>query len=228
MREGVFDLQFAILPKKIAIFPLSGVLLLPRGRLPLNIFEPRYMAMTLDALGNRRILGMVQPRLRIGIGKHEGESMGSAQVYQHGCAGRIVSFNETEDGRLLITLLGLCRFRILRELKLAEGGYRQVEVDYHSFHADMEEEPVGVPVVDRKRLLACLRPYCAQHHITLNWKVLDTLSEPALITAVAMLCPFDTREKQALLEIYTVEERGKLLISLIEMSLLEEGKGGIA
>ncbi len=226
MREGGFDLQFAILPKKIAIFPLAGVLLLPRGRLPLNIFEPRYLAMTMDALGNRRILGMVQPRWRIGT--DERESMGSAQVYQHGCAGRIVSFNETEDGRLLITLLGLCRFRIMRELTLAEGGYRQVEVDYHSFSADMEETPVASPLVDRKRLLACLRHYCTQHHITLNWKVLDSLPDPALITAVAMLCPFGNREKQALLEVYTVEERGQLLISLIEMSLLEEGRGGIA
>ena len=226
MQEGGLDLRCAILPRKLAIFPLAGVLLLPRGRLPLTIFEPRYLAMIMDALGNRRILGMVQPKLW--IGKDEREAVGSAHVYQHGCAGRIVSFNETEDGRLLITLLGLCRFRILRELALAEGGYRQVEVDYDFFHADMEEEPLVVPVVDRKRLLACLRQYCAQHHITLNWKVLDSLSDHALITAVAMLCPFETREKQALLEVYTVAERGQLIISLIEMSLLEEGIGGIA
>ncbi|KAF0135750.1 MAG: putative peptidase [Rhodospirillaceae bacterium] len=222
-----FEIAFAALPRRTVIFPLAGVLLLPGGRLPLNVFEPRYLTMTLDALGSGRMIGMVQPRPEKrgtqGIEDSRVETL--PRVYDQGCIGRIVSFNETEDGRLLITLVGVCRFRIQRELAVAPGGYRQVEVDYDPFQADMEE-PARTTAIDRKRLLTCLKPYFTQHHITLNWKILDGFSDIALVTAIAMLCPFDVREKQALLEVPTVEERWQLLIALIEMDLLHAGGGG--
>jgi len=149
------------------------------------------------------------------------------RIYDLGCLGRMASFSETEDGRLLITLVGVCRFRIQRELALATGGYRQAEVTYAPFHPDMDDPGDAALVIDRKRLLACLKPYLLQQRITLNWKILGNFSDAALITAAAMLCPFAVREKQALLEVSTVEERGKLLIALIEMGLLETGSGGI-
>ncbi|KAF0119028.1 MAG: putative peptidase [Rhodospirillaceae bacterium] len=222
MTEGPFETAFVALPRVIAIFPLAGVLLLPGGRLPLNMFEPRYLAMTLEALGNGRMIGMVQPQPEEPLETRRA----FPRVYDLGCLGRMASFSETEDGRLLITLVGVCRFRIQRELALANGGYRQAEVTYTPFHADMED-PGDAPVIDRKRLLACLKSYFLQKRITLNWKILDNFSDATLVTAAAMLCPFAVREKQALLEVSTVEERGKLLIALIEMGLLETGGGGI-
>src|SRR5436305_10701217 len=147
------------LPLILPIFPLTGVLLLPRGRLPLNIFEPRYLAMTRDALAGERLIGMVQP-------SDPSASGSNPPVYPTGCAGRITSFSETEDGRFLITLTGTCRFRIREELPLLEG-YRRIVPEWDEFIRDLESAPE--PGFDRERLLRGLKTYFQQHQISADW-----------------------------------------------------------
>jgi Lon protease-like protein len=201
-----FHPRLADLPTEIAVFPLTGALLLPRGRLPLNIFEPRYLAMTMDALGQGRLFGMVQPDAR---GK-------AAQgLYRIGCLGRISSFSETDDGRLLITLTGVARFRIVEELPLAPGGYRRVRADYTDFVTDLlEAEP---PPLDRPALLGALKPYFLARGIEANWDAVEQTPDALLVTMLAMVCPFDPPEKQALLEAAEGPERAEMLVTLLRM-----------
>ena len=204
-----FSPRLADLPSEIAVFPLTGALLLPRGRLPLNIFEPRYLAMTMDALGRGRLFGMVQPDAR---GKVGAEGPG---LYRIGCLGRISSFSETDDGRLLITLIGVARFRILEELPLAAGGYRRVRVDYTDFVTDLlEAEP---PPLDRPALLGALKPYFLARGIEANWDAVEQTPDALLVTMLAMVCPFDPPEKQALLEAGEGSERADMLVTLLRM-----------
>ena len=204
-----FSPRLADLPSEIAVFPLTGALLLPRGRLPLNIFEPRYLAMTMDALGRGRLFGMVQPDAR---GKPAGEGPG---LYRIGCLGRISSFSETDDGRLLITLIGVARFRILEELSLAPGGYRRVRVDYADFVTDLlEAEP---PPLDRPALLGALKPYFQARGIEANWDAVEQTPDALLVTMLSMVCPFDPPEKQALLEAAEGPERAEMLVALLRM-----------
>jgi Lon protease-like protein len=194
----------------IPIFPLSGVLLLPRGLLPLNIFEPRYITMVDDALSSDRLIGMVQPMDERSAGP-------SPRVYPTGCAGRISSFDETDDGRYLITLTGLCRFRLDTELPI-ERGYRRVRADWQPFSGDLLEEPD--PGLDRNRLLGKLGDYLDRHGMAANWDAIKQASDERLITSLAMICPFEACEKQALLEAGTLAERATMLTTLIEMAVL--------
>ncbi|MBV9198952.1 MAG: LON peptidase substrate-binding domain-containing protein [Alphaproteobacteria bacterium] len=208
----------AALPAIIPIFPLPGVLLLPRGRLPLNIFEPRYLAMTRDALAAERLIGMVQPSDPAAAGDNP-------PVYPIGCAGRITSFTETEDGRFLITLSGISRFRIREELPLREG-YRRVVPDWDAFARDLgnEEEPG----FDRERLMRALKGYFQQHQISADWDAITAVSGERLVTSISMICPFDPSEKQALLEAPGQAERARLLTAIVEMALVQppnEGTG---
>ena len=204
-----FHPRLADLPAEIAVFPLTGALLLPRGRLPLNIFEPRYLAMTLDALGQGRLFGMVQPDAR---GKAGMEGPG---LYRIGCLGRISSFSETDDGRLLITLIGVARFRILEELPQAAGGYRRVRVDYTDFVTDLlEAEP---PPLDRPALLGALKPYFLARGIEANWDAVEQTPDALLVTMLSMVCPFDPPEKQALLEAAEGQARAEMLVALLRM-----------
>ncbi len=204
-----FHPRLADLPAEIAVFPLTGALLLPRGRLPLNIFEPRYLAMTMDALGKGRLFGMVQPDAR---GKADAEGPG---LYRIGCLGRLSSFSETDDGRLLITLIGVTRFRITEELPLAPGGYRRVRADYADFVTDLlAAEP---PPLDRPALLGALRPYFHARGIEANWDAVEQTPDALLVTMLAMVCPFDPPEKQALLEAGEGSERAEMLVALLRM-----------
>jgi Lon protease-like protein len=204
-----FHPRLADLPTEISVFPLTGALLLPRGRLPLNIFEPRYLAMTMDALGRGRLFGMVQPDAR---SKPGAEGPG---LYRIGCLGRISSFSETDDGRLLITLIGLARFRIVEELPLAQGGYRRVRADYGDFVTDLlEAEP---PPLDRPALLGALKPYFQARGIEANWDAVEQTPDALLVTMLAMVCPFDPPEKQALLEAAEGPERAEMLVALLQM-----------
>jgi len=204
-----FHPRLADLPTEIAVFPLTGALLLPRGRLPLNIFEPRYLAMTMDALGRGRLFGMVQPDAR---SKPGAEGPG---LYRIGCLGRISSFSETDDGRLLITLIGLARFRIVEELPLAQGGYRRVRADYGDFVTDLlEADP---PPLDRPALLGALKPYFQARGIEANWDAVEQTPDALLVTMLAMVCPFDPPEKQALLEAAEGPERAEMLVALLQM-----------
>ena len=203
----------------LPIFPLPGVLLLPRGQLPLNIFEPRYLAMTRDALAGDRLIGMVQPS-----DPHQPLS-GSPPVYPTGCAGRITSFSETEDGRFLITLTGLCRFRIGEELPPASG-YRRVVPQWDEFARDLRSE--REPGFDRDRLIRGLRSYFDRHQIKAEWNAISSVPGERLITSIAMVCPFEPSEKQALLEAPDLEARARLLTAIVEMAVLDQSGGGEA
>ena len=206
----------AALPAILPIFPLTGVLLLPRGRLPLNIFEPRYLAMTRDALAGERLIGMVQPSNPAGSGSNP-------PVYPTGCAGRITSFAETEDGRFLITLTGTSRFRIREELPLLEG-YRRVVPEWREFARDLEnEDEAGF---DRDRLLRGLRAYFRQHQISADWDAVTAVPGERLVTSIAMICPFDPSEKQALLEAPDLGERARLLTAIVEMAVMQRPSEG--
>ena len=219
MRSPV-QTRYEDLPQEIPIFPLSGALLLPWGRLPLNIFEPRYLNMTLDALKAGRILGMIQPDYDKTPKDDAAGKQAEPLVYSVGCAGRIASFEETEDGRLLIVLKGLLRFRVLEEVG-AVGGYRRVRVSYDDFKADLEPQ---VPFdFDRKAFLERLGPYLEAHAMPVGIEVLKGLSDTTLITSVSMICPFDPREKQALLEAPTLPGRAKTLLALLQMGVFEAG-----
>lgn len=205
-----FHPRFAELPEEIAVFPLPGALLLPQGKLPLNIFEPRYLAMTLDSLARRRMFGMVQPDAHLPRGET------GAALYGVGCLGRLSSFSETEDGRLLVTLTGLIRFRIAEELALAAGGYRRVRADYAPFAADLVVAD-GAPPYDRAELLAALRAYFRARGIEANWDAVEQSADTMLVTTLSMVCPFEASEKQALLEAPDCAERARMLIALMRM-----------
>jgi len=208
--------EAALLPEAIPIFPLTGVLLLPRGRLPLNIFEPRYLAMTQDALGGDRLIGMVQPSDPQNDNRGGGQT--NPPVYPIGCAGRITAFSETDDGRYLITLTGVSRFRIREELPLLSG-YRRVAADWEPFARD--REALSEPGFDRDRFARALKGYFVQRQISADWDAIEKAPGEHLLTSIAMLCPFAPNEKQALLEAADLEERARLLVALIEMATIK-------
>lgn len=207
------------LPRILPIFPLNGVLLLPQGKLPLNIFEPRYLALVQDALAWGRIFGMIQPSAAP-------SGPGEPPVFETGCAGRISSFDETDDGRLLITLTGVCRFRIAEEVESTRG-YRRVVANWAPFAGDLAEDPQIS--VDRARLFAVLKPFLKMHSMEMNWKAIETASDLALTVSLAMACPFEPREKQALLESADPSHRAETLIALMEMAVADasSGKGSL-
>jgi Lon protease-like protein len=194
------------LPDCFPVFPLSGALLLPHGHLPLNIFEPRYLAMTEDALGAGRIFGMIQPDPQVAP-RAEGPGL-----YRVGCLGRISSFSETNDGRYLITLAGIVRFEVSEELPMRRG-YRRVRAELPRFSADLD--PPSELRLDREALLAALRRYFAQRGIDANWDALAEMPDDTLVVTLCMVCPFGSAEKQALLEAPTPSERAETLLSLL-------------
>lgn len=213
-----FDTSFDQLPDTLPIFPLAGVLLLPGGRLPLNIFEPRYLAMVSDALARQRLIGMVQPKTPGGFaGDGVSEGSGPPAVQKIGCAGRISSFSETGDGRILLTLQGLCRFAVEEELPRAQGGYRQVRVDYSRFRTDMAPHQT---TLDRPRLMTALKRFFSANNLAIDWKALEQLDDTALVGTISMVAPLEPIEKQALLEAEDGTVRGKLLIGLLESSVM--------
>ncbi|MFC0410130.1 LON peptidase substrate-binding domain-containing protein [Roseomonas elaeocarpi] len=206
------------LPEEIAVFPLTGALLLPEGRLPLNIFEGRYLNMVQDCLGAGRYLGMIQPD-----GSAPAEPALPPPLFRMGCLGRIASFAETEDGRLLITLVGVIRFRVAAELPLHRG-YRRVRARYENWLHDLD---LGAPQppLDRAALTAALRPYFAHHGIEVNWEAIEGVPDRLLVSTLAMVCPFEPSEKQALLEASLPEERADILLALLRMGIQDGGSG---
>ena len=201
------------LPDTFPVFPLAGALLLPRGRLPLNIFEPRYLAMTEDALAAGRLFGMVQPD------PTRGSAAAGPGLYRVGCLGRLSSFSETDDGRYLITLTGVTRFAIAEELTMTRG-YRRVRADLLPFAADLapadDSEAVG-----RDALLALLRGYFQRRGFDANWEAIGQMNDEMLVTTLSMVCPFEPAEKQALLEAPTLTERAGTLLALLQMDTHE-------
>jgi uncharacterized protein len=218
MGRNPFDPSFERLPDTLPIFPLSGVLLLPGGKLPLNIFEPRYLAMIFDSLAGHRMIGMVQP---LQPGGYAGDGMpaddGRPKVHQVGCAGRVVSFNETEDGRLLLALSGVCRFQISRELDIAQGGYRRVSALFSPYRADLDHADEMV-TVDRERLMAGLAAFFRGKNLSTDWDAVKNADDLNLVNSLSMVLPFGPAEKQALLEASDTSARAKLLIAFLEMA----------
>lgn len=199
MPYNPFDPRFESLPEIIPIFPLEGALLLPRGELPLNIFEPRYLAMVADALQGNRLIGIIQPE------------------YKTGCVGRIVKFEESLDGRYLISLRGLCRFQLGLQAPTPSLSYRRAHVTWSGFAEDMVK-PECLDI-DKAHLKNLLRRYFETQGLSMDWDLVDEVADEGLLTALAMVCPLESTEKQALLESKCCKSRADLLIKLLEMSL---------
>jgi len=197
------------LPAVIPVFPLSGVILLPRTRLPLNIFEPRYLAMVDAAMDHYRVIGMIQPR------NPDKDAAKNPALCDVGCVGRITDYSETEDGRYLITLSGIARFRVSGE-RQSHAPYRQVAADYEIFADDLLS--TEDPPIPRDRLLAALKPYLSDRAMQTDWKSIEDAPAETLVNALCMLCPFEPGEKQALLEAPGLKERADALITLIEIA----------
>ena len=204
----------ADLPDQIPIFPLPSALLLPRAQMPLNIFEPRYLAMIDEAMAGNRILGMIQP-----VSAGEGE----AELFPIGCMGRITSYAETDDGRYMICLTGVARFRILEEIE-GRAGFRRCRVTAEPFREDFEEN-AGADAVDRDRLLGVFRAYLDAHRLEADWDNIARTSNETLVNALSMMSPYGPAEKQALLEAADLRARAETLIALTEISLARGGDG---
>ena len=201
------------LPQVIPVFPLPGAILLPRGQLPLNIFEPRYLNMIDDAMAGDRVIGMIQP----GGGPRRLPSLSPI-----GCAGRITSFNETSDGRYLITLTGCARFRLAAELPI-QTPYRQIRADFAPFEADLAAPPVDDVGLDRETLLDALRAYLETRGLDIDWDTAETAPPEALINSLSMALPFEPAEKQALVEAPTLTDRFDTLTALLRIDAAEPG-----
>ncbi|HXT82174.1 MAG TPA: LON peptidase substrate-binding domain-containing protein [Acetobacteraceae bacterium] len=197
------------LPTELAVFPLPGALLLPRGKLPLNIFETRYLAMTEDSLASGRMFGMIQP-------DSTAEALPTGPgLFNVGCLGRLSSFSETDDGRFLITLTGVIRFSIDSELEMRRG-YRRIRADFSAYLGDLnlDPQPTGI---EREILVAALRAYFARRNVDANWDAIRRMPDETLVVTLAMVCPFEPVEKQALLEAPDEAQRAATLLALLQM-----------
>lgn len=211
MRRGGYR-KTADLPHVIPVFPLAGALLFPRATLPLNIFEPRYLNMIDDALSGERLIGMIQPA--------HGDPA-NPPLMDVGALGRITAFAELDDGRYLITLTGVSRFRVEQELSAATP-YRQVIAGYDEFADDLAGAGGGLGL-DRDRLTATLREYAAMHGFNVDWSTVEQAPPETLVNVASMLCPLDIAAKQALLEATTLLDRADTLIALLEMECAARG-----
>jgi Lon protease-like protein len=204
------------LPALLPVFPLDGALLLPGGGLPLNIFEPRYLNMIDDAMAGHRLIGMIQTV--------PGGSQEKPALTTIGCAGRVTSYAETGDGRYIITLTGVCRFRIAEEPE-ANTPYRLVRADFAPFAADLaEDEGSGEPA--DAVFLNALRVYLERRGLSLDWKIAEQAPPDALVTSLSMGLPFDPAEKQALLEAPTLQDRFEALKALLQIDGAAEPSDG--
>ena len=207
----------ADLPTVIPIFPLPGALLLPRGRMPLNIFEPRYLAMVDDVLKGDRVIGMIQPQ----ISEELTDVDPDPQLCPIGCIGRLVSYQESGDGRYMITLTGVVRFRIVEEID-GDTLYRQCRITSDPFLDDYTPH-FGEDEVDRDALLDTFRAYLDANELETDWDSLDKASNEALVNALSMLSPYGPAEKQALLEAPDLKSRAETLIAITEIDLARSG-----
>ena len=193
------------LPNKIPVFPLSNFIIFPRTTVPLNIFEPRYIDMIDDAMKSNRIIGMVQP-------KESNQNV--PNLYNIGCAGRITSFNETNDGRYLIVLVGISRFKIVEELKNNKL-YRECSIDFSDFNFDLEENKEEIKFSELKPIFNELKSLFNKEGYTINWKDLEKQSLDQTINTLSMASPFSLEEKQALLETNNLNDRRKKLEKIL-------------
>jgi Lon protease-like protein len=203
-------------PAMVPLFPLPGALLLPRGQMPLNIFEPRYLAMIDDALKSHRLIGMIQPD----EGAEDSTRL-TPSLYGVGCIGRITQIAETGDGRYLLTLTGVARFELVEEVR-ALTPYRQAKVSYSRFARDFEAR-AGEDDVDRTGLLRALKEFALANEFKIDWKGVNEAPNEALVNALSMMAPFGPKEKQALLEAIDLKTRAEMLVAITEMELARNG-----
>lgn len=203
-------------PSIVPVFPLSAALLLPGGRMPLNVFEPRYIEMIDQVLSSDRLIGMIQPRLDGGV-----RSDGEPELCEVGCLGRLTSFTETGDGRYLISLQGICRFRIVDEIVSREP-FRRCNMMVFAGDLDLEREAAEV---DRDALLKAFRAYLKANELEADWESISRAENAMLVNALSMMAPYGAVEKQALLEAPDLKTRAETLIAITEMELARDGDG---
>ena len=233
MAGGIFDPEFDQLPMRIPIFPLPSALLLPGGQLPLNIFEPRYLAMVTHALATpTRLIGMVQPLDHYAGGdsanddgaNDDGANNDGAGLFETGCAGRLSFFQESDDGRFVIALNGVCRFHRLRQ-ELDPNGFLVADVDWQPFANDLR---IDVSALDRDPLIKVMKRYFDMKGFETDWTQIENSDNHQLLATLSMICPFEVAEKQALLEADSMAKRADLLIAMMEMALHDETGGNDA
>ncbi len=198
----------ADLPDVLPIFPLGGAVVLPGVQLPLNIFEPRYLAMVQAALASDHLIGMVQPR---------GQASEQPQaIHRVGCAGRITSYSETNDGRIVLVLTGLCRFKVLEELAMQDG-FRRVKPDWQDFVLDLEDEEEA-SLSERDQFMGSLRAFCDRRSVEIPWDDIGKMADADLVNLLCTHLPLEAEDKQALLETVPLSERATLMRGLMDMS----------
>ena len=194
------------IPSKISIFPLNGALLLPRSQLPLNIFEPRYLEMIDNSISSDRLIGMIQT-----------QESNENQLYSIGCLGKITSFTELSDSRFIITLNGICRYKVTQELDTLTP-YRQVKVSYEDFENDLTPG-FNQDKANRDKLLDVLKKYLKKNNLQIDWDAIKDSPTETLVNSLCSLSPYSAEEKQALLEAEDIQKRNELLIAMTEMAL---------
>ena len=210
-----FENNIKDLPGIIPIFPLNNVLLLPRCKLPLNLFEDRYLHMFDHALSTQRIIGMIQPNEKDSV-------KNGPNLYEIGCAGKIVAFSQTNDNRYEIVLNGLCRFKVIKETNLLLG-FRQAKVSWKFYKHDLDSHS-NSNISKRAEFEDKLKHYLKKINIDADWQAIEASSDEDLVNSISMSCPFNKIEKQALLESISIQDRMNVLTSLLDMSI-NENKG---
>ncbi|AHY55737.1 LON peptidase substrate-binding domain-containing protein [Bradyrhizobium japonicum] len=210
----------ADLPEIIPVFPLPGALLLPRGQMPLNIFEPRYLSMVDDSLRDgHRLIGMIQPDVA-----HSPKNSDRPALFRVGCVGRITQLAESGDGRYLLELTGVSRFKVVEELEVLTA-YRQCKVDFFTFVDDFTAR-MGEEEVDREALLTVLADFLKANNLKVDWEGVESAPNEALVNALAMMSPYGPAEKQAMLEAPDLKTRAEILIAVTEMDLAKKRTSG--
>jgi len=210
----------ADLPEIIPVFPLPGALLLPRGQMPLNIFEPRYLAMVDDSLRDgHRLIGMIQPDVA-----HSPKNSDKPALFRVGCVGRITQLAESGDGRYILELTGVARFKVIEELEVLTA-YRQCKVDFFAFVDDFTAR-MGEDEVDREALLSVLADFLKANNLKVDWEGVESAPNEALVNALAMMSPYGPAEKQAMLEAPDLKTRAEILIAVTEMDLAKKRTSG--
>lgn len=208
MTRNPFVPKFSDLPHELPIFPLAGAVVMPNVQLPLNIFEPRYLNMVFDALAASHLIGMIQPT-------SETLAEEVPEIHRVGCAGRITSYSETTDGRIILVLTGVCRFQVASELA-SEKGYRRVRVDWERFALDYH--PDGESVPDREGFIASLKTYCQLRGVEIPWDDIEKMGDNELTNLLCAHLPLSPEDKQALLETLQTGERATLMRGLLDMA----------
>jgi len=200
------------LPKKISVFPLSNFIIFPNTSVPLNIFEPRYIEMVNDSMKTNRIIGMVQPK---------NQKKNIPELYSVGCAGKITSFNETDDGRYLIVINGICRFKILKEINNNKT-YRECEISFDEYNEDTNEKNNEIKFTDLELIFKNLKSFFKKKGYIINWKELEKQSLDQTINTLAMASPFSLQEKQVLLETININNRKIELEKILSTYVVDE------